>query len=411
LRKLFIFTLFLALPAWSQTTQNGRVQTGTNALKPTTCSPGDQYNATDTFQLLECGPANTWVPKVNGSIGGATTEIQYNLAGALAGDPALTWNTLAGDTGNSLNVGNVAQSSFAAPFQNFFTGLNPAQLVSVIGPTAGTNIGIASQVQAGANTGISWGVWGAGYTNTSSFALGIEASTYVDLPLGVVPMNGNSAAYFFTQNNSAANLVGLAQAVDGIDIAVAATGSGSLDYLTGVHIQHPTHSGLGAITNNIGYFVEDQVIGTNNFAYYAAAQTVGANNWGFYSDATNKDHFGALTAKTISTITNCAANGSAANPSIVACSAAAAGMFSCSTTASTGTCQVNTSAVTANSEIFITQDAADGGAGQLNVTCNTNNVLSTTKPLLVSKNAGVSFTINLGTVSVNPACFEYNIVN
>ncbi len=109
--------------------------------------------------------------------------------------------------------------------------------------------------------------------------------------------------------------------------------------------------------------------------------------------------------------TNCAANGTAANPSVVSCSGAAAGMFSCSATASTGTCTVNTTAVTANSEISITQDAADGGASQLNVTCNTGNVLNTTKPLLAAKVAATSFTINLGTVTTNPACFEYTIVN
>jgi hypothetical protein len=111
------------------------------------------------------------------------------------------------------------------------------------------------------------------------------------------------------------------------------------------------------------------------------------------------------------TATNCAANGTAANPSVVSCVAAAAGMFSCATAASTGTCRVNTTAVTANSEIFVTQDAADGGAGQLNVTCNTGNDLSASAPLLASKSTGASFTINLGVVGTNPACFEYYIVN
>jgi hypothetical protein len=111
------------------------------------------------------------------------------------------------------------------------------------------------------------------------------------------------------------------------------------------------------------------------------------------------------------TATNCAANGTAANPSVVACSAAAAGMFSCATAATTGTCQVNTTAVTANSEILITTDDADGGAGQLNVTCNTSLTTPAAKPLLHAKSAGASFTINLGTVAANPACFEYHIVN
>ena len=116
-------------------------------------------------------------------------------------------------------------------------------------------------------------------------------------------------------------------------------------------------------------------------------------------------------AKGWRTTTNCAANGTAANPSVASCTAAAAGMFSCATNASTGTCTVNTTAVTANSEITITQNAADGGASQLNVTCNTGNVLSATAPILAAKVAATSFTINLGTVTTNPACFEYIIVN
>jgi hypothetical protein len=107
----------------------------------------------------------------------------------------------------------------------------------------------------------------------------------------------------------------------------------------------------------------------------------------------------------------CAANGSAANPSVAACGASAAGMFSCATNASTGTCRVNTTVVTANSQIAITRNAADGGASQLNVTCNTTNVLPASAPILASKSAGASFTINLGTITTNPACFEYLIIN
>lgn len=119
----------------------------------------------------------------------------------------------------------------------------------------------------------------------------------------------------------------------------------------------------------------------------------------------------SISAATELTASNCAANGTAANPSVVTCGAASAGMFSCSASATTGTCTVNTSSVTANSEVLIIQDDSDGGASQLNVTCNTGNVLKTTAPLLAAKVAATSFTINLGTVTSNPACFEYRIVN
>lgn len=119
----------------------------------------------------------------------------------------------------------------------------------------------------------------------------------------------------------------------------------------------------------------------------------------------------AACANQLLTSAFCKANGTAANPSVVSCGANPAGMISCATNASTGTCQVNTTIVTANSQIFITQNAADGGASQLNVTCNTASTLPGAAPILASKSAGASFTLNMGTITTNPACFEYIIVN
>jgi len=146
---------------------------------------------------------------------------------------------------------------------------------------------------------------------------------------------------------------------------------------------------------------------TTGSATISASATGGTLNLGTNVTVTST----GLSAPTYSTLANCAANGTAANPSVISCGAASAGMFSCSARASTGTCVVDTTAVTANSEIVITQDAADGRSSQLNVTCNTRNVLSATAPILASKSAGTSFTINLGTVTTNPACFEYTITN
>lgn len=117
---------------------------------------------------------------------------------------------------------------------------------------------------------------------------------------------------------------------------------------------------------------------------------------------------GGIKAFNYRTTTLCAAIGSSANPSVAACSAAAAGAFSCATNASTGTCTVNTTAVTANSSIVITPSAADGT--RLGVTCNTTADVPTA-PRLAAISTGVSFTINLGTVAVNPTCYEYSIVN
>jgi len=118
---------------------------------------------------------------------------------------------------------------------------------------------------------------------------------------------------------------------------------------------------------------------------------------------------GTLTATLYATATKCAAAGTGANPSLVACSAAPAGFFSCATNASTGTCVVSTTAVTANSVIQVQPDSTLGTA--LSVTCNTTADSGLTAPRVSARSAGTSFTITLGTFTTNPECFSYIIIN
>lgn len=121
------------------------------------------------------------------------------------------------------------------------------------------------------------------------------------------------------------------------------------------------------------------------------------------------DGSGDLTAATINTSTRCAATGSAANPSVAACSAAPAGSFSCATNASAGTCVISTTAVTASSAIFVQPDSSLGTL--LSVTCNTTADTALTAPRVSARSAGTSFTITLGTFTTNPLCFNYWVVN
>lgn len=118
-----------------------------------------------------------------------------------------------------------------------------------------------------------------------------------------------------------------------------------------------------------------------------------------------------VTAAGFRTPTNCAGVGTAANPSVASCAASAAGHFSCATNASTGTCQVNTTVVTANSEIFVFESDTAVTGTALGVTCNTSTTVNPATRLLASSVAATSFTINLGTVTTNPACFSYFIIN
>lgn len=105
--------------------------------------------------------------------------------------------------------------------------------------------------------------------------------------------------------------------------------------------------------------------------------------------------------------TNCSAVGTAANPSVAACTSAPAGAFSCSTTGTT--CQVNTTVVTANSDIHIEQTQNTAVGTRLSVTCNTTT--STVSPQVISQVAATSFTIQLTQPVTNPDCFYFWINN
>ena len=108
---------------------------------------------------------------------------------------------------------------------------------------------------------------------------------------------------------------------------------------------------------------------------------------------------GTANAGTYATITNCS---SSASPAV--CAAAPAG--SVTVAAAATTVVVNTTAVTANSQIFVMYDSSLGT--KLSVTCNT------TIPALygvTARTAATSFTSTATAPATNPACFSYFIVN
>jgi hypothetical protein len=110
--------------------------------------------------------------------------------------------------------------------------------------------------------------------------------------------------------------------------------------------------------------------------------------------------FGTFTG--ISTTTNCA---NASSPAV--CAAAAAG--SVAVPAGTNpTLQVNTTRVTANSQILLQEDQSAGT--RLAVTCQA--VVDPTWVKVTARSAGASFTFQItGTFATNPVCFSYTIIN
>lgn len=111
---------------------------------------------------------------------------------------------------------------------------------------------------------------------------------------------------------------------------------------------------------------------------------------------------GGTKSVTYSTATNCA---SSASPAV--CGSAAAG--SIAVVAGTNpTLVVNTTAVTANSQIIVTEDQSLGT--RLGVTCNTT--LPTGAANISARTSGTSFTVNVvGVFTANPVCLSYLVMN
>jgi hypothetical protein len=112
-----------------------------------------------------------------------------------------------------------------------------------------------------------------------------------------------------------------------------------------------------------------------------------------------------ITATAYQTFTKCA---SSVSPAV--CGSAAAGSVAVPTGA-TPTLQINTTAITATSQVFLNVTEAPTVGTTLGVTCNTT--LSTlVNPVETLRVAGASFTIQMNsTLAVNPACVHYLIVN
>lgn len=109
---------------------------------------------------------------------------------------------------------------------------------------------------------------------------------------------------------------------------------------------------------------------------------------------------GGVTSTVYNTATNCS---SAAAPAV--CAAASSGSVVIAAAGTTVT--VNTTAVTANSQILIQEDSSLGT--KLSVTCNTTTGRDLT---VTARTAGTSFVITTSAAPVtNPACISYRIVN
>lgn len=379
------------------------VNTGTNSNSPVITLGGAGWNGSSS---------TTQTVIAQGSVPNITNPLP-----SFAVSPALsvTSNGLFNNTRSDTYLGvSVNGSNPAIEFQGVSRPTSSLANNAIYGgitiPTASTQVqtnGVFGAVHNYSTT--SYGVGGyfsalAGAANTKTFALnaivmdgGFAANNLVGAEIDITQSNADAGSVTAVSNGLRVLSNGSHRPASGIYI-VGSTGQ-SDNFLAPLLIDDANSGDTAA--NRMIYLIPP-----DNLQTTSAVQLRNHTN---AADVFTVTDAGGIKPSTYLSQTNCAATGTAANPSVASCSAAPAGSFSCATNASGGTCQVNTTAVTASSEIFITQRSDTTTGTTLGVTCNTG--LTTVIPEVTAVTAGTSFTINLGTIATNPECFSYFIVN
>lgn len=375
---------------------------GTLQLTATGTPPGAA--PTNTVQIEAPNSVTAYRLQVPGAVATAGNTF---LSCTAASPSVCTWAAgSGGDTitspNSTLTVGgtssattldfNLAHSNIWTAFQTYAVtaaASTPQVLISTAcfsGGTATTNFPCFMYQPTGATAASSWSV-GVGGTIIGANAQSGFTGNFLDFHI-----NGGASLFAVSSAGTVTTLGG-----------VLLGGGFALHWTGKSQFNSPSDGIITALNNGSSGFTRLNLGGTTSS--FPALQVNGTGLQAELADGSAQTGFSAAT---YATATNCAGVGTSASPSIVTCAAASAGAFSCAITASAATCTVNTTAVTANSEIIVTEVASE--STRLGVTCNTTPS-SVPLILLASKVAATSFTINMPSITTNPACFVFHVVN
>lgn len=375
----------------------GRVAVVTDASVAGSCTVGGGSALT---LCRDSGAA--WIPLGDGDsvvaigaavTGGTACSVLFVGTGpVLAQDNA---NFCFDDTNNTLAVG--PRTGFLAPFDAatgvvFGLSLNSTthfgslygiaqSNVTSIGSTAvygstGTNNDMGTKPSAS-------GMYGeAIHVGNGTLTAQYGGSFYAQVNAGTVTVSTGLDA-------SAYIMGGTVTTARGLSLAVTNDGGTVTDMAT-VYVAPATTSSGTTSGSGISVLIDDSSA--------CGAATACHNVYSLGTTATNVFE-GLVTSRRFQTTTNCADSAGAA-----ACGAASAGAFVVD--AGGTSTVVSTTAITANSQVFVFFDSGLGT--RLGVTCNT------TVPALYgvsARTAGTSFTLTATAPVTNPACFNYFITN
>jgi hypothetical protein len=319
----------------------------------------------------------------------AAPQDRWCLAGSLT-------CTIAMDPNWGLLFGDGSISGFSSGFQSNAPNTLDLQFANLLPPTSVTGTATTGGTLAAATYyAAMWATNGTILPQCANTPSALSTLTYT----GPIVVSGSNNAINFTWTDPSAPLSGTIQGYC-IDIETAASGAGNIiDGGSAARFIYIAGSGATAFaytgqTQRTGYSVVPQ--STMVYRHRLTPTSLGI---GTLNPVFNADIRGSIAGATYNTQTNCSSSASPA-----ACVSASAGSVTVATSVTTEV--VNTTAITANSQVLLTFDSSLGT--RLGVTCNTTAV----QGAISARTAGASFTIKLPTApSTNPACFSYEIVN